>query len=109
MSIFARGKRLLKQCLYALGLEIRRVRPAAGGKSAACSNFNEEDIIRDLLGKVKLKHRFCVDIGAGDGETSSNSYHLFRAGWDGLAAEWDGERFAKLAYRYARFPGARLC
>jgi hypothetical protein len=55
-----------------------------------------------------LRHRFAVDIGAGDGETMSNSYSLFRAGWEGIAAEWDPARFAKLAYRYSVFPNARL-
>ena len=108
MTTLGRGKKALKQGLHALGLEIRRVRPGASLARPRSSNFGEEDIIRDLLGKLPLQHRFCVDIGAGDGESMSNSYALFRAGWEGLAVEWDGGRFAKLAYRYARFPGASL-
>jgi hypothetical protein len=108
MSSFDPGVRLVKRSLDALGLELRRVRPALGSGARTYSNFGEDAIIRELLGKIALRHRFAVDIGAGDGETMSNSYSLFRSGWDGLAAEWDGARFAKLAYRYAGFPGARL-
>lgn len=99
---------LIKRALGALGFELRRVRPASASGGAGYSNFGEDGIIRDLLGKIAVKHRFAVDIGAGDGETMSNSYALFAAGWEGLAAEWDGGKFARLAYRYAGFPGARL-
>jgi hypothetical protein len=105
---FPPGKRLVKQSLNAMGLELRRVRPAGATGKAAYSNFGEDPIIQDLLSKITIRHRYAVDIGAGDGETMSNSYSLFKAGWDGVAAEWDGARFAKLAYRYAAFPGARL-
>jgi hypothetical protein len=108
MSGFDPGVRLVKRSLNALGLEVRRVRPASESGASTYSNFGEDRVIGDLLAKIALRHRFAVDIGAGDGETMSNSYSLFKAGWDGLAAEWDGARFAKLAYRYAGLPGARL-
>jgi hypothetical protein len=99
---------IVKKSLNALGLELKRIRPASGSGSRGFSNFDEEPIIRDLVSKIQIRHRFAVDIGAGDGETMSNSYSLFKSGWEGIAAEWDGLRFAKLAYRYSRFPGARL-
>lgn len=108
MSAFEPGVRLVKRSLDALGLELRRVRPPLRSGSRSYSNFGEDAIIRELLEKISIRHRFAVDIGAGDGEIMSNSCGLFRAGWDGLAAEWDGAKFAKLAYRYAGFPGARL-
>jgi hypothetical protein len=108
MSAFDPGVRLVKRSLDALGLELRRVRPVLGSGTPSHSNFGEDAIIGELLGKISIRHRFAVDIGAGDGEAMSNSYGLFRSGWDGLAAEWDGAKFAKLAYRYAGFPGARL-
>jgi hypothetical protein len=108
MSAFDPGVRFVKRGLGALGLELRRVRPALGSGARSYSNFGEDAITHDLLRKISIRHRFAVDIGAGDGETMSNSYGLFRAGWEGLAAEWDGAKFAKLAYRYAGFPGARL-
>jgi hypothetical protein len=108
MSAFRPGMLLVKRGLAALGFELRRIRPAPVAGGAGYSNFGEDGIIRDLLGKIAVRHRFAVDIGAGDGETMSNSYALFAAGWEGLAAEWDGGKFARLAYRYAGFPGARL-
>jgi len=108
MSAFDPGVRLVKRSLDALGLELRRVRPALGSGARTYSNFGEDAIIGELLGKLPIRHRFAVDIGAGDGEAMSNSYRLFREGWEGLAAEWDGFKFSKLAYRYAGFPGARL-
>lgn len=108
MSGFDPGVRLVKRSLNALGLELRRVRPTGGSSGAVYSNFGEDRVIGELLSKIALRHKYAVDIGAGDGETMSNSYSLFRAGWAGLAAEWDGARFAKLAYRYAGFSGARL-
>jgi hypothetical protein len=108
MPRFPAGKRLVKKSLDALGLELRRVRPATKSGSRSFSNFDEDPIIKELLAKIQLRHRFAVDIGAGDGETMSNSFSLFHSGWDGIAAEWDPVRFAKLAYRYAAFPGARL-
>jgi hypothetical protein len=108
MSAYSAGKRLAKLSLSALGVELRRIRPKSGAGASGYSNFNEDALIRDLLGKIRPPVRFCVDIGAGDGETMSNSYSLFKSGWHGAAAEWDGARFARLAYRYSAFPGARL-
>ena len=108
MTALGRGKLAIKQGLHALGLEIRRVRPGSGATRRRASNFAEEEIIRDLLAKIPVEHCFCVDIGAGDGESMSNSLALFRAGWEGLAVEWDGGRFARLAYVYESFPAAHL-
>jgi hypothetical protein len=108
MSGITTGVRLVKRSLNALGFELRRVRPASDSGPSGFSIFDEDRIIRDLLAQIQLRHRFAVDIGAADGETMSNSYSLFKSGWAGLAAEWDGERFAKLAYRYSAFPEARL-
>ena len=98
----------VKKSLNALGLELKRIRPASGSGGRSFSNFDEDPIIQELLSKIHVRHRFAVDIGAGDGETMSNSYNLFKSGWSGIAAEWDGVRFARLAYRYSGFPEARL-
>lgn len=108
MSGFPNGKGLVKKSLAALGWELRRMRPAAKTGIPSFSNFNEDAIIQDLLASIPIRHRFAVDIGAGDGETMSNSYAHFRAGWEGIAVEWGAARFARLAYRYADLPAARL-
>ena len=101
MASFTAGKRLVHKTLFALGLELRRVKPPTGSESAQFSFCGEEAIIQELLGKIKWEHRFAVDIGAGDGEYMSNSYKLFSSGWQGVGVEWNGRQFAKLAYRYA--------
>lgn len=108
MSALSLLKRSVKGGLAALGVELRRLRPAGSGGKSAYSNFGEEAVLRRLLAQVPVKHRFCVDIGAGDGETSSNTCGLLRDGWEGLSAEWDGRRFALMAHRYAGLRGARL-
>jgi hypothetical protein len=108
VSAFSLAKRSLKGGLAALGVELRRIRPAAASGRSRFSNFGEEEVLRDLLGRVEVKHRFCVDIGAGDGETSSNTCALLQGGWEGISVEWDGDRFARMAYRYAGLGGARL-
>jgi hypothetical protein len=112
MSGLSLVKRALKGGLGSLGLELRRTRPpgAAGrGKGEGrYSNFDEEGVLRALLDKVRPASRFCVDIGAGDGETSSNTCFLLKEGWQGLSVEWDGGRFALMAHRYAGLKGTRL-
>jgi hypothetical protein len=108
MSLPSLAKRSLKGGLAALGMELRRIRPPASSGKASYSNFDEEAVLKRLLARLPVKHRFCVDIGAGDGETSSNSCFLLKDGWEGLSVEWDGSRFALMAYRYAGLRGARL-
>jgi hypothetical protein len=101
------GKRLIHKTLFSLGLELRRIKPSDLG-SPVYSYGDEEAVIQDLLGKIKSKHKFAVDIGAGDGEYMSNSYKLFNSGWHGVAVEWNGRQFAKLAYRYSDLPDVCL-
>jgi hypothetical protein len=108
MSALSLAKRALRGGLASLGVELRRVRPASASGRPRFSNFGEEEVLRGLLGRVGAKSRFCVDIGAGDGETSSNTCALLQGGWEGFSVEWDGNRFARMAYRYAGLPGARL-
>ena len=86
------------------GLGLRLVR-ALGWRG---SNFNEERIIGALLARTRPRHRYYVDIAAGDGATMSNTLALARAGWEGLAVEGDAEQFARLARRYAEYTRVRL-
>jgi hypothetical protein len=100
MAKFKTGKRLIKDALFALGLEVRRIKSTDGLEPAKYSFCDEEAIILELLGKINPRNKFAVDIGAGDGEYMSNSYKVFSSGWNGLGVEWNGKQFAKLAYRY---------
>jgi hypothetical protein len=65
-----------------------------------------------LAGIVKtlgMKSGYVVDIAASDGVNQSCTLGFFqRADWEGLAVEMSPEAFAKLAFIYSAFPGARL-
>ncbi len=51
---------------------------------SASSFLAEENIIKKYLDYLQLKNNFCVDIAASDGISSSNTYSLFKSGWDGI-------------------------
>ncbi len=72
------------------------------------SNFDEQVIIQKYVSELKIQQRWCVDIAAGDGTTMSNTYSLFRGGWNGLAVEYDAKKFARLSKVYQNFAGVCL-
>jgi len=71
------------------------------------SNFDEQEILHKYLEEIDCKH-FCVDLGAGDGVTTSNTLSLFRDGWEGVAVECDRHQFSKIAHVYAGFANVKL-
>ena len=75
---------------------------------SASSFLDEENIIKKYLDYLQLKNNYCVDIAASDGISSSNTYSLFKSGWDGIAVELDSTKFAMLAIIYRRFPNVNL-
>jgi hypothetical protein len=89
---------LVKKVLHATGLK----------KGLVYSNFDEQKIIRRICSALPLKHKYCVDIAAGDGFHMSNTIDLFQSGWAGLAVEFDAKKFKKLAALYSPFPEAQL-
>ena len=95
--------------LASAGLELRRLRPpAAAGTPADYSNFGEQAVIEAHLERLGITRGTFVDIGAADGETSSNTRALALAGWDGLAVEADAASFARLAWRAVDTPRVAL-
>lgn len=72
------------------------------------SFLDEERIIRSYMARLQPTHRYCVDIAASDGISSSNTYALFKEGWSGLAAEVDPTKFAMLAIAYRKFSNVNL-
>ena len=98
-------KVIARRALTAVGVDVQRLRRRRRGRA---SNFAEEQIIASWLARVPPRHRFYVDIAAGDGETMSNTLALATAGWDGLAVEADPAEFARLTGAYARHPHVRL-
>ena len=73
------------------------------------SYAGEAEHTRQLLGRLGVRGGFVVDIAAADGVSQSSTLWMFRdPAWQGLAVEMDPAKFARLAYSYAPFPGARL-
>jgi hypothetical protein len=99
---------VVQRTLAAAGLELKRTRPRAATGDRDYSNFGEQDVIAAHLARLGIASGTFVDIGAADGETSSNTRALARAGWDGLAVEGDPASFARLAWRAVDTPRVRL-
>jgi hypothetical protein len=72
------------------------------------SNFDESLIIDKYLSQFNDTNKFCVDIAASDGVSMSNTYDLFKKGYNGIAVEFDSEKFSKLAKTYKVFNSAYL-
>lgn len=71
------------------------------------SNFGEQQIIDKyihLFGIGEMS-KTIVDIGAGDGIRSSNTYHLFSTGWKGIGIEVDEAKHKRLETTYRSFAG----
>lgn len=80
---------------------------ARKGKSSH-SFLDEERIIHKYINRLQTGNNYCVDIAASDGVNSSNTYSLFKNGWNGIAVEVDPTKFAMLAIAYRRFSNANL-
>jgi len=72
------------------------------------SNFDEEKVIAKHLAQLGITDTFCVDIAASDGVTMSNTYALFKSGWQGIAVEFNPIKFSILANVYQQFENAYL-
>ncbi|MEO6655703.1 MAG: hypothetical protein ABIO36_06430 [Pyrinomonadaceae bacterium] len=69
------------------------------------SNFGEQQIIDKYVESLKINSRTAVDIGAGDGIRSSNTFHLFSDGWKGVGIEVDEAKYERLKKTYSSFAG----
>lgn len=59
-------------------------------ESGTYSQFGEEGVIAGIFDAIGVRHRYCVEFGAKDGEAISNTAHLRKAlGWDALLMEGD--------------------
>lgn len=77
-------------------------------RKKAFSNLGEEKKIAELLGKIRRLDKFCVDMGASNGFSMSNTFALYADGWKGLSIECDPVNFAKLGYALEGFEDAIL-
>lgn len=75
------------------------------------SNFGEEGVIDKYIERFGIgdASRSAVDIGAGDGIRSSNTYHLFARGWHGLGIEADDIKYGRLRRTYSDLSGVVPC
>lgn len=66
------------------------------------SQRGEDGIIAKIFEIVGATNRYCVEFGAWDGKTYSNTWNLLNnAGWGGLQIEGNEERFRELQAEYA--------
>ncbi len=112
-------ERILRPVLVPRMAKVRRVvdalpsvarRVLRGRKRSAekgFSNLGEQRLLEHYISQLNPVP-VCVDIGANDGRTMSNTYSLFFAEWKGLAVEYDPREFAKLSARYAEFDQVNL-
>ena len=80
-------------------------RRSAMKPGAHVSNFNEQAIIQKYIRDLPITVHTAVDIGAGDGIRSSNTFPLFANGWSGVGIEADPAKARRLAKAYKRFYG----
>jgi hypothetical protein len=61
------------------------------------SQFGEDGILLHLFQRLGIREGWCVEFGAWDGKSCSNTYNLIiNHGWHGILIEASGRRFAKL-------------
>lgn len=112
--ILKQVKRIINKLLRPMQLEIRRIEERESSTSLSThsmvggSFLGEDAIIHTYLEKLDIPSKFCVDIGASDGVSMSNTYLLFQKGYDGLAVEYNSEKFSKLASAYESFQQVNL-
>lgn len=79
-------------------------------RGAHYSNFNEQEIIGKYLDSLGIgRESTVVDIGAGNGVRSSNTYALVRQNRRVIGIEYDSRKAAQLARAYKSFPNASAC
>lgn len=99
-------KTTLRDGFRTAGLDVRRWPRARS--TGVYSNLDEQRVIQQTLDGLPAAQKYCVDIGASDGVSMSNSYALYRAGWNGLAVECDPRKFATLAAVHDASPTIHL-
>jgi len=72
--------------------------------SDVTSQFGENGVTSHLLDVIGERHRVCVEFGAGDGLSCSNTAHLWRdQGWKALLVEPDANRYEQLVANTAGY------
>ena len=70
--------------------------------NSVTSQFGEDGILTRMLEILSIKHGECVEFGAWDGKTYSNTYNLIKnCGWEGALIEGCSARFKELENTYS--------
>ncbi|MBI3663841.1 MAG: hypothetical protein HY234_12435 [Acidobacteria bacterium] len=67
------AKHIVKRMLHAVGLEIRRLPREESANEVIYSAYDEQSIIQGLIEQLPSEPKVCVDIGASDGISCSNT------------------------------------
>lgn len=69
------------------------------------SQRGEDGIIEKVFDVIGTKNKVCVDVGAGDGDRTSNTWNLLNlCGWSGVLFEPKESAYKSLEYRYRHRP-----
>jgi hypothetical protein len=105
-------KNILRGVLDTFGYEARKKYVPAQHSTESYANFGEDKILASYFDKInkntKSDNNFIVDIAASDGITMSNTFVFFRDGYEGVAVEYDSEKFAFLSNLYKIYPNVQL-
>lgn len=90
----------------AVDARIKRNNHLATSARIVTSQHGEDGVIEEILRRLDITQDWCVEFGAYDGETSSNTRHLIREqGWKAVLIEPLSVAFARLEQNYKDLPG----
>lgn len=67
------------------------------------SQFDEDEIIRDIFGYIGVRHKNFVEFGCGDGR-QNNTIALLKRGWSGLWFDPHKKRIESAKARWREYP-----
>jgi hypothetical protein len=100
-------KKVINKILGKIGLKIIRTEDLINNRTTF-SYLGEEEKINKYLQTIPLDNKYCVDIAAADGFSMSNTLFLYKNNWDGIAVEYNSEKFATLSELYKKFENINL-
>lgn len=100
---FVKKETLMKKLIYLFVLFFSMANAEeidlSGYEKLLYSKHGEDGIIARIFELIGPKYRYCVDIGANDGITSSNTYLLRLQGWNSALFDRTHEKIAFKLYK----------
>ena len=72
------------------------------------SQFGEDGILEAIFERIHTTNKWCLEVGAADGEFCSNTNRLIKAGWSGLWIEANDKEYKKLVNKWEGTEGLSL-